>query len=325
MANRSAGRQGDDGGSRTGGSRADGSRTDATELTGVRTTRDSEFLKHRGMVFTIAYDVLGTVSDAEDVVQETYLRWRSVAEQVENPRAYLARIASHQALNSLRTASRRREDYPGEWLPEPLPTGAARLPADPEAAALTASEVSTAMLVLLQTLSGPERAAFILHEVFGFGYPEIAATLEMGEPAVRQTVHRARTRLRSGTPRTVPDTGEHRAAVERFLAATMTGQIQSLLDVLAPDVVLVSDGGGKVSAALRPVYGPEKVARLMIGLADKYGAGAVPEFVELNGLPAVAFREEGAVTTVFQLELVDGRVQAVFAMRNPDKLVRLQG
>ncbi|MDM7989123.1 RNA polymerase sigma factor SigJ [Arthrobacter sp. zg-Y877] len=313
MANRSAG--GDDG----------GSRTDDPQLTGVRPGRDTEFLRHRGMVFTIAYDVLGTVADAEDVVQETYLRWRAVDVPVENPRAYLARTASRQALNSLRAVSRRREDYPGEWLPEPLPTGPARLAADPEAAALTASEVSTAMLVLLQTLSGPERAAFILHEVFDFGYPEIAASLEMGEPAVRQTVHRARTRLRSGTPRSVPDTGEHRAAVERFLAATMTGQVQSLLDVLAPDVVLVSDGGGKVSAALRPVYGPEKVARLMIGLADKYGAGAVAEFVELNGLPAVAFREDGAVTTVFQLELADGRVQAVYAVRNPDKLVRLQG
>ncbi|MCQ2000966.1 RNA polymerase sigma factor SigJ [Arthrobacter zhaoxinii] len=315
MANRSAGGQGDDG----------GSRADDTQVSGARAGRDAEFLRHRGIVFTIAYDVLGTVADAEDVVQETYLRWRAVQTPVENPRAYLARTASRQALNSLRTASRRREDYPGEWLPEPLPTGPARLPADPEAAALTASEVSTAMLVLLQTLSGPERAAFILHEVFDFGYPEIAATLEMGEPAVRQTVHRARTRLKSGTPRTAPDTGEHRAAVERFLTATMTGQVQSLLEVLAPDVVLVSDGGGKVSAALRPVHGPEKVARLMIGLADKYGAGSVPEFVELNGLPAVAFREDGTVTTVFQLELADGRVQAVYAVRNPDKLIRLQG
>lgn len=293
-------------------------------LTVVRAARDSDFLAHRAMVFTIAYDILGAVADAEDVVQETYLRWRAVEGPVANPRAYLARIASRQALNSLRTVARRREDYPGEWLPEPLPTGPERQAADPEAAVLTASEVSTAMLVLLQTLSGPERAAFILHEVFGFGYPEIAASLESGEPAVRQMVHRARTRLRSNGTRPEPDTGEHRAAVEHFLAATMTGQLQPLLDVLAPDVVLVSDGGGRASAALRPVHGPEKVARLMLGLAEKYGAVSVPVFVELNGLPAVAFREDGLVTTVFQLELADGRVQAVYAVRNPEKLVRLQ-
>ena len=178
MANRSAG--GD-------AARRDVARRDATrpadaarpadaQLTAAR-ARDAEFLRHRGMVFTIAYDVLGTIADAEDVVQETYLRWRSVEGPVANPRAYLARTASRQALNCLRTVSRRREDYPGEWLPEPLPTGPARLAADPEAAVLTAGEVSTAMLVLLQTLSGPERAAFIQHEVFGFGYPEIAASL----------------------------------------------------------------------------------------------------------------------------------------------------
>ncbi|MCC3279443.1 RNA polymerase sigma factor SigJ [Arthrobacter sp. zg-Y40] len=288
--------------------------------------RNSQFLNHRALVFTIAYDILGTVADAEDVVQESYLRWRAVPEPVANPRAYLARIATRQALNSLRAASRRREEYPGEWLPEPLRTGPDALASDPEAAALTAGEVSTAMLVVLQALTGPERAAFLLHDVFDFGYPEIAAALDAGEPAARQMVHRARVRLRSGTPRTAPDTGEHRAAVQRFLAAAMTGKVQSLLDLLAPEVVLVSDGGGKASAALRPVHGPEKVARLMLGLAGKYGAGAVPEFVELNGLPAVAFREAGAVTTVFQLGLSgDGRVQAVFAVRNPDKLLRLQG
>lgn len=291
-----------------------------------RRNRDSQFLAHRPLVFTIAYDVLGTVADAEDVVQETYLRWREVPEPVSDPRAYLARIASRQALNLLRAAGRRREDYPGEWLPEPLPTGPDARPGDPEAAVLTAGEVSTAMLVLLQTLTGPERVAFLLHEVFGFGYAEIAAILDAGQPAVRQMLHRARSRVRAGSPRTPADASEHRAAVERFLRAAMTGQVQSLMDLLAPGVVLVSDGGGKASAALRPVHGPEKVARLMLGLADKYGEGAVPEFIELNGLPAVAFREAGSVTTVFQLELAgDGAVQSVYAVRNPEKLVRLQG
>lgn len=294
---------------------------------GLELSRDADFLAHRGLVFTIAYDVTGVVADAEDVVQETYLRWRAVDRTVANPRAYLARIATRQALNAVRSTSRRREDYPGEWLPEPLPTGGGMTgPAiDPEAAALTAAEVSTAMLVVLQTLSGPERAAFILHDVFGFGYPEIAQALEAGQPAVRQLVHRARERVGTKAARTPPDPAEHRAAVGRFLEATLTGQLQALLDVLAPDVVLHSDGGGKASAAVRPVFGPEKVARLMLGLATKYAAGAVPEFVELNGLPAVAFREAGTITTVFQLSLAHGQVSGVYAMRNPDKLVHLQG
>lgn len=294
---------------------------------GREVSRDADFLAHRGLVFAIAYDLTGMVADAEDIVQETYLRWRAVGKRVDNPRAYLARIATRQALNAVRSAARRREDYPGEWLPEPLHTGngAPGQTADPETAALTAAEVSTAMLVVLQTLSGPERAAFILHDVFGFGYPEIAEALDSGQPAVRQLVHRARERVGTGMPRSQPDPAEHRAAVAHFLEATLTGSLQALLKVLSPEVELHSDGGGKASAALRPVFGPEKVARLMLGLAAKYAAGAAPEFVELNGLPAVAFREAGSITTVFQLDLAGGQVRGVYAMRNPDKLGRLQG
>ena len=278
------------------------------------------------MVFTLAYDVTGSVTDAEDVVQETYLRWRSVTEAVANPRAYLARIAVRQALNSVRSSARRREEYPGEWLPEPLPTGtgpqAQRF--DPELAALSADEVSTAMLVVLQRLSGRERAAFLLREVFGFGYAEIAAALDASAASVRQLVHRARGRVQQDVPQAEPDPAEHRAAVERFLEAAMTGRVQLLLDVLAPEVVLVSDGGGKVSAARRPVHGPANVAALLMGLASKYGAEAAPEFLELNGLPAIVFREDGVLTTVFQLNLKDGLVRGVYAVRNPEKLLRLQ-
>ncbi|MFZ3414631.1 RNA polymerase sigma factor SigJ [Arthrobacter sp. 3Tela_A] len=282
--------------------------------------REQEFLAHRRMVFTIAYDVTGSVADAEDVVQETYLRYAAVAQAPVHPRAYLARAASRQALNAVRSAERRREDYQGEW------GGGGPPPPrhDPEAAALAEAEVSTAMLVLLQQLSGPERVALVLRDVFGFGYPEVAAVLDASAAAVRQMVHRARERVRTGAPRTLPDKAEHRAAVERFLEAALTGQTQALLDVLAPNVVLHSDGGGKVSAARRPVYGPEKVAALLLGLASKFGAGAAPEFIELNGLPAVAFREEGTVTTVFQLEREDGLITGVYAMRNPDKLDRVQ-
>ncbi|UPO78036.1 RNA polymerase sigma factor SigJ [Arthrobacter sp. Helios] len=291
----------------------------------VELNRDSDFLAHRGLVFAIAYDITGTVTDAEDVVQETYLRFAAVPGQVDNPRAYLARTAARQALNAVRSAARRREDYIGDWLPEPLRTGpGGGESSDPQVAALTAAEVSTAMLVLMQNLSGPERAAFLLREVFGFSYSEVAAALESSEAAARQTVHRARERVRAGTPRKQPEKSEHRAAVERFLEAAMTGQVQALLDVLAPDVVLVSDGGGKVSAARKPVRGPERVAALLLGLAGKYSAGAVPEFIELNGLPAVAFREGGTVTTVFQATSEGGKITGVYAMRNPDKLLRLQ-
>ena len=267
----------------------------------------------------------GSVADAEDVVQETWLRYAAVPRPPENPRAYLARIASRQALNAVRAAARRREEYQGEWLPEPLRTGQGYgAGQDPEATALTEAEVSTAMLVLLQQLSGPERVALVLRDVFGFSYAEVGAVLESSEAAVRQTVHRARERVRTGVPRSQPDKAEHRAAVERFLQAALTGQTQALLEVLAPDVVLHSDGGGKVSAARRPVYGPERVAALLLGLAAKFGGAAVPEFVELNGLPAVAFREDGTVTTVFQLERQDGLITGVYAMRNPEKLLRLQ-
>ncbi|MBD7993861.1 RNA polymerase sigma factor SigJ [Arthrobacter sp. Sa2CUA1] len=288
-------------------------------------TREADFLAHRGLVFAVAYDITGTVTDAEDVVQETYLRFAAVPGPVANPRAYLARTAATQALNSVRNSARRREDYIGDWLPEPLRTGPGSGERfDPQIAALTAAEVSTAMLVLMQNLSGPERAAFLLREVFGFAYAEVAAALESSEAAARQLVHRARERVRAGTPRTVPDKAEHRAAVERFLEAAMTGQVQALLDVLAPDVVLVSDGGGKVTAARKPVRGPERVAALLLGLASKYSAGTVPEIIELNGLPAVAFREDGTVTTVFQASTEGGKITGVFAMRNPDKLVGLQ-
>ena len=287
--------------------------------------RDADFLAHRGMVFAIAYDITGAVADAEDVVQETYLRWRDVPAPVSHPKAYLARAAARQALNLLRSTTRRREEYPGEWLPEPLPTGrSAAESADPEAAALTAGEVSTALLVVLQTLGGPQRAAFLLHDVFGFGYPEIAGTLDLSQPAVRQLVHRARQRVQAGLPRRIPDPAEHRAVVEGFFHAAATGRIEALLDLLAPDAVLVSDGGGKARAALRPVSGPEKVARLLLGLAGQYGPGAEAQFLELNGLLAVAFREAGTVTTVFQLHVADGQVANIFIMRNPDKLARMQ-
>jgi RNA polymerase sigma-70 factor (ECF subfamily) len=292
----------------------------------VELTRDEVFQQHRGLVFTIAYDITGSVADAEDVAQETYLRWLAADADIREPRAYLAKIAGNQARNALRASERRREDYVGPWLPEPLVTGTRRtdeLPADPEHAAMTAEAVSTAMLVVLQSLTDDERAGFILREVFDFRYADVAEALGRSEAATRQLVHRAKSRVRERPVRNDVGSDEHRRVVEGFLRSAATGDIQSLLHLLAPDVVLLSDGGGRATSALRPIVGAEKTLRFVLGLAEKYGATSVPTLAELNGALGVLFSEHGEVTTVFQFEIARGLVQRIFVVRNPDKLSHL--
>lgn len=290
-------------------------------------TREAVFAQHRGLVFTIAYDITGSVADAEDVTQETYLRWTSADADVLDPRAYLAAVAANQARNALRSTVRRREDYVGPWLPEPLLTrvdGGAQVDG-PEQAAERADAVSTALLVVLQSLGDDERVGFLLKEVFDLPYPEIARVLGRSEPATRQLVHRARGRVRDRVHRKQVHAGEHRRVVERFLHAAGTGDVQSLLGLLAPDVVLTSDGGGKANAARRPIVGVERTLRFLLGLAEKHAATAeaVPE--ELNGALGVLFYEDGAMTTAFQFDVADDLVRSVFIVRNPDKLRHLQG
>src|SRR4051794_26446800 len=217
---------------------------------------DDPFVTHRSLLFTVAYEMLGSAADAEDVVQETWLRWADVdREQVRAPRAYLVRIVTRQALNRLRTLARRREEYVGEWLPEPLLTS-------PDVAedAEFAESVSIAMLTVLETLTPAERAVFVLREVFDLPYDEIAAAVEKSPAAVRQIAHRAREHVAARRPRIAVGRAEQDQVVERFLAAVETGDLQALLAVLAPDVVMVADGGGEVTAIRHPVTGREKVA-----------------------------------------------------------------
>ena len=277
------------------------------------------FARHRSLLFTVAYEMLGSASDAEDVVQETWLRWADVDHSVvREPRAYLVRIVTRQALNRMRSLSRRREDYVGEWLPEPLVTSP-----DVAADVELAESVSIAMLTVLETLGPAERAVFVLREVFDTPYDEIAEAVGKSPTAVRQIAHRARGHVAARRPRMPVSTIEQQEAVDRFLAAIRHGDLQSLLDVLAPDVVIVSDGGGFVTAARRPIQGAERVAGLLIrGLPSvDFEAKAV----WLNGSPAIRLDIGGQVDTAVSLAVENGRITHIYAIRNPHKLARLHG
>ncbi|MFI6868999.1 RNA polymerase sigma-70 factor [Nocardia sp. NPDC050406] len=278
--------------------------------------RLAAFTEVRPLLFTIAYEILGSAADAEDVVQDSYLRWRDApAEEVTHPRRYLTQIVTRQAINQLRTVRRRREDYVGSWLPEPIRTAE-----DASHDVLLAESVSMAMLLVLETLGPTERAVFVLSEVFGHSLVDIADMVGKSEAAVRQIAHRARAHVRARHKRFAPDTDTSRAVIDRFLAAARTGDVQTLLDVLAPDVVQISDGGGKVTAARRPIIGAEQVATYLIGLAAKSMAAMSAEFGSCNALPAILFRDDGALDSVLVIETAGERVTALYAVRNPDKL-----
>jgi RNA polymerase sigma-70 factor (TIGR02957 family) len=276
------------------------------------------FVSHRRLLFTVAYEMLGSAADAEDVVQETWLRWADVEHaDVLDPRSYLVRIVTRQALNRLRTLSRRREDYVGEWLPEPLLTSP-NVAEDVE----LAQSVSIAMLTVLDTLGPAERAVFVLREVFDTPYDEIAETVGKSPAAVRQIAHRAREHVAARRPRMQGSLAEQQAVIERFLAALQTGDVQGLLDVLAPEVVLKSDGGGLVAAVRRPIEGARSAARLLAGFA-KFAPRARVETVWLNGAPAVRIDFDGEVATAVSLVIEDGRITRIYAIHNPHKLTRL--
>jgi RNA polymerase sigma-70 factor (TIGR02957 family) len=279
---------------------------------------DDPFVTHRSLLFTVAYEMLGSAADAEDVVQETWLRWAGVDHaEVREPRAYLVRIVTRQALNRMRTLARRREDYVGEWLPEPLLTS----PDVAEDVEL-AESVSIAMLTVLETLGPAERAVFVLREVFDAPYDEIAEAVGKSPAAVRQIAHRARDHVAARRPRMQVDRAEQQAAVERFLAALQTGDVQGLLDVLAPDVVVVSDGGGVVAAARRPIEGAEAVARVLAKFAQVAPRARV-DTVWLNGAPAARIDPAGELNTAVTFVVEDGRITRIYAIRNPHKLARL--
>ena len=236
------------------------------------------FLTQRSLLFTVAYEMLGSAADAEDVVQETWLRWAEADQsEVHDPRAYMVRIVTRQALNRLRTLARRREDYVGEWLPEPLLT-APDLAEDVE----LAESVSMAMLTVLETLTPTERAVFVLREVFEMPYDEIAAAVDKTAPAVRQVAHRAREHVAARRPRMRVERSEQQRVVERFLAALTSGDVQGLMEVLAPDVVVLADGCGLVPAARHPAVGADKVAAFLSKFST-FAPAAVVDTLWLNG------------------------------------------
>lgn len=278
------------------------------------------FEEHRDVLMAVAYRVLGRVSDAQDVVQEAWLRWRGVRhDEVRHPRAFLVQVTTRLAIDRLRQVQARREDYVGPWLPEPILTTG-----DAADDAVVADSVSMAMLVLLETLSPLERAVFVLREAFSFSYPEIAEITGRAEPAVRQLASRAREHVARNRPRYDADQATRRRATEQFLAACASGNVHDLLGLLAPDVTLVGDGGGRAKAPLRVIHGPDKVARFLIGIAsDPTVADLTVELMEVNGGPAIVAFAAGGPVMVLALDVTDGMVQTVRLVANPDKLAGL--
>jgi RNA polymerase sigma-70 factor (TIGR02957 family) len=286
------------------------------------TLTEDPFVSHRGLLFTVCYELLGSATDAEDVVQDTWLRWDAIGADartaVRDPRAFLVRMATRKALDRLRANARRREEYVGEWLPEPLLT-APDVADDVE----LAESVSIAMLTVLETLTPTERAVFVLREVFDTPYGEIAEVVGKSSAAVRQIGHRAREHVAARRPRMEVSRGEQQEVVERFLAAVTHGDLQRLLDVLAPDVVLVADGGGVVQAVVNPVVGAKRVANLLRPF-NRLAPEAQILPVLLNG--AVGARVVGTddgYDTAISFVIEDGRISRIYAVRNPAKLGRI--
>ncbi|WP_394831220.1 RNA polymerase sigma-70 factor [Pendulispora rubella] len=276
------------------------------------------FVRYRNLLFTVAYEMLGSAADAEDVLQETWLRWAEAdLDEVRDPRAYLIRITTRQALSRLRALARRRELYIGPWLPEPLLTSAT-LADDIE----LAESISMAMLVVLETLSPTERAVFVLREVFDVGYDEIADVIGKSHDAVRQIGHRARSHVAARRPRHVGPV-EAQTVVEAFQRAVVTGDVNSLLDVLAPDVVALSDGGGVKQALPRPIVGADKVSRLYGAGLKHAGPALSAELVEVNGRPALLIRLDGELDGIMAFRIEDGLVSGLYYVCNPEKLSRL--
>ena len=302
-------------GDRGGSMRGDGRPDAATEA----------FLAHRNLLFTVAYEMLGSAADAEDVLQETWLRWAGVdLGTVRDQRAYLVRITTRQALIQLRALGRRKESYVGPWLPEPLLTA----PDVAENVEL-ADSVSMSMLLVLETLGPAERAVFVLREVFDLAYDEIAEAVGKTPAAVRQIAHRARAHVAARRPRGIVSPAETRAALGAFQRAAETGDLQGLLDILAPDVVALSDGGGLKQAMPRPVVGAARVARLLSAGLGRTAAAAGLQPAELqpaqvNGYPALILRLNGEIDTVIAVRIDDGLITGLYAVRNPEKLSHME-
>lgn len=279
----------------------------------------AEFLRHRKLLFAVAYEMLGSAVDAEDAVQETWIKWAGAKrDDVKDPRSYLVRIASREALARLRVVARRRESYVGPWLPEPVPTSAGILDG-----VVAADDVRLAMLMVLETLTPTQRAVFVLRDVFDVSYAEIAAAVDREEPAVRQIAHRARRHVEERRPRHRPSPEEIDRVLNGFQHGLRTGELQPLLDVLAPEVVVLSDGGGKVQALPRPVSGAAAVAKLLTaGVSFLHGRAELRR-VEVNSVPALLVVVDGEVDGLVAVDIEGGRLVRLFYVRNPDKLGEL--
>ncbi|MFE1175330.1 RNA polymerase sigma-70 factor [Streptomyces sp. NPDC058773] len=291
----------------------------ATEVTAV-------FEEHRSTLFGVAYRMLGRVADAEDVVQDAWLRWAGADRaEVREPRAFLVRITTRLAIDRLRQVQSRRESYVGPWLPEPLRTDLGGTAPDTAERAVFTESVTLAVLVVLESLSPLERAVFVLREAFGYPYAEIATVLDRGEAAVRQLAGRARRHVEERKPRYEVDPDRQRDLTERFLAAAAGDDLDGLLRLLAADARLVGDSGGKAKAPLRVIESADKVGRFLFAVTRSVPAGLEFSVLELNGGIALLARLDGAPDAVLQFGIVDGRIQTVYIVRNPDKLGSLAG
>jgi RNA polymerase sigma-70 factor (ECF subfamily) len=283
-----------------------------------------DVLNHRPRLLGLAYRMLGDMDEAEDVVQEACLRWHRTDQQaVRTPEAWLVTVVSRLAVDRLRRLRTERAAYPGPWLPEPIATDtplAPSGPAPPDRDAELASDLSVALLVLLERLAPEERAAFLLREVFGTEYAEIARILERSQDAVRQMVHRARVRVHAGRPRAATSPEAHERLLERFLAALAADDATGVLELLAPDVAFASDGGGNARAARNWLTGSDRVARFLLGVRRKFAWSSTGRLTRLNGQPAALVFKDGVLTSAMMIEVEGDRIRTVHVVRNPDKL-----
>jgi RNA polymerase sigma-70 factor, ECF subfamily len=282
---------------------------------------ERDVLRHRPRLLGLAYRMLGDLHEAEDVVQEAYLRWfQGDREEVNAPEAWLLTVVSRLSVDRLRRAQTARAQYIGPWLPEPVATSEAA-----DRGVERAQELSVALLMMLERLAPEERAAFLLRDVFDTGYGQIATILQRSEAAVRQMVHRARERVRAGQPRFPAPPDAHGELLRRFLAALADDDAQGVLALLAPEVAFTSDGGGKAWAARRVIAGPNRIARMMLALERKYRDQVEYRMVHLNGRPAVAAYHDGQLIHTTAVEMDGDRITAFFRVLNPDKLRRVDG
>ncbi len=284
--------------------------------------RTTVFEQHRGLLFSIAYRMLGSVADAEDALQDAFIRWQRASEtDVRSPKSFLVTIVSRLCINHLQSARVQRETYIGEWLPEPLVTEPGN---DVSRIAEVDESVSMAMMLLLERLTPVERAVFLLGEIFDYTHAEIGGMLGISEPNCRQLLKRAKQRVRMERPRFSPSGRQHTELLERFYQAAGRGDMDGLLALLSSDVVMHTDGGGKAAALPLPIYGPDKVARASVfGLAKLRMLNPLQRIVEINGEPGIVSYVEGRPQSVFTIEVNDGRVRAVYIVTNPEKLAHL--